>query len=83
MSKTWVYRVLLAFDLFVCACIWRIDDVTISAETGLAMQRPNPPLWARMLNGFLNWIRPGHCAAAILDDIERAKNAITYLSSKP
>jgi hypothetical protein len=81
MTKTWVFKVLLAFDLFVCACIWRQDDVTISAETGLAMQRAKPPLWAKILNGFLDFIRKGHCQAAIVDDIERAKNAIAYLSA--
>lgn len=82
MSKTWVYKVLLAFDLFVCACIWRMDDVTISAEIGLAMQRANPPLWAKLLNGFLDRIRKGHCAAAVLDDVARAQAAIAYLQTK-
>lgn len=83
MSKTWVYKCLLAFDLFVCACIWRMDDVTISAETGLAMQRAKPPLWAKLLNGFLDRIRKGHCAQAINDDILRAQTAIAYLQTKP
>lgn len=82
MTKNYLYKVLLFFDIFVCALIFRDPDVTISAETGLAMQRANPPLWAKLLNGFLNWIRPGHCATAINDDIERAQLAIIYLKTR-
>lgn len=82
MSKgaNYVYKVLLFLDLFISALCFRDPDVTISAETGLAMKRPKPPLWAKLLNGFLNLIRKGHCARAINDDIERAKAAIAYLS---
>lgn len=83
MTKGYLYKILLFFDLFVSALIWRDPDVTISAETGLAMQKEKPPLWAQILNGFLNLIRKGHCAAAIQDDIVRAQIAIAYLSKKP
>lgn len=83
MRKNYVYKILLFFDLFCCALIWRDPDVTISAETGLAMLKPKPPIWAKMLNGVLNLIRKGHCAQAIQDDIERAKNAIAYLTRSP
>lgn len=82
MNKTWVYKVLLAFDLFVCACIWRQDDVTISAEVGLAMQRAKPPLWAKVLNGILNRIQSGHPSMAIQADIDRAQAAIKYLQTR-
>lgn len=81
-GANYAYKVLLFFDLFISALIWRQGDVTISAETGLAMLRAKPPLWAKLLNGFLNLFRKGHCIAAINDDIERAKNAIIYLSAK-
>lgn len=83
MTKSYLYKVLLFLDIFVCALVFRDPDVTISAETGLAMQRANPPAWAKLLNGFLNWIRPGHCAQAITDDIERAQAAINYLRTRP
>jgi len=81
-TKTWVFRVLVGFDLFVCAVIWRADDVTISSEIGLAMQRQNPPWWARALNAMLNKIQKGHCAKAVEWDISRAQTAIAYLQTK-
>jgi hypothetical protein len=82
VTKNYAYKVLLFLDIFLCAICFRDPDCTISAETGLAMQRAKPPLWARALNGFLNLIRQGHCAAAILDDITRAQAAIAYLKTK-
>ena len=80
--KGYVPKILLALDIFVCALVFRDGDVTISAETGLAMQRAKPPLWAKLLNGFLDKIRKGHCATAILNDIARAEAAIQYLKTK-
>ena len=84
MSKgaNYAYKVLLFIDIFVCALVFRDPDVTISAETGLAMQRTTPPLWARALNAFLDFIQPGHCQMAIADDIIRAQTAIKYLQTK-
>lgn len=82
MTKNYAYKVLLFIDIFVCALCFRDPDCTISAETGLAMQRAKPPLWAKLLNGFLDAIRKGHCQGAITDDIARAQAAITYLSTK-
>lgn len=82
MNKNYLYKVLLFLDIFVSSLLFRDPDVTISAETGLAMQRANPPLWAKLLDGFLNMIRKGHCAQAINDDIARAQTAITYLRTK-
>lgn len=82
MHKNYLYKVLLFFDIFVSSLLFRDPDVTISAETGLAMQRAKAPLWAKFLNGFLNMIRPGHCAQAINDDIARAQTAIRYLRTK-
>lgn len=76
------YKVLLYIDLFCSALLFRDPCVTISAEAGLAMQRAKPPLWAKGLNGFLNLIRKGHCAAAIQNDIDRAQTAIRYLSTR-
>jgi hypothetical protein len=82
VTKNYVYKILLFLDLFVSALTFRDPNVTISAETGLAMQRAKPPLWAKLLNGFLDLIRKGHCQAAIGDDIERANTAIAYLQTK-
>jgi hypothetical protein len=80
-GKTYGYKIMLFLDLFASALIFRDPDVTISAETGLAMRRQDPPLWARLLNGFLDKIREGHCQAAILDDVARARAAIAYLEA--
>lgn len=82
MTKNYLYKILLFLDIFVCALVFRDPDVTVSAETGLAMQRANPPLWAKLLNGFLDLIRKGHCAKAVTDDIERAQIAILYLKTR-
>ena len=82
MTKNYLYKVLLFFDIFLCAILFRDPDVTISAETGLAMQRAKPPRWAKILNGFLSLFHKGHCAQAILDDITRAETAIAYLKTK-
>lgn len=78
--KTWPYKALLAFDIFICALVFRDPDVTISAEVGLAMKREKPPLWAKLLNGFLDKIHKDHCRKAIDDDILRAQLAILYLT---
>lgn len=82
IRQGYVYKVLLFIDLFACALLFRDPDVTISAETGLAMQRAKPPLWARALNAFLNAIQKDHCANAVLDDIARAETAIAYLRTR-
>jgi hypothetical protein len=79
----YAYKVLLFLDIFLCALIYRDPDCTISAETGLAMRRANPPRWAKLLNGFLNLFEKGHCELAIADDIARAHAAITYLETPP
>lgn len=82
MSKGWVFKVLLAFDVFLCVVIFRDPDVTISAETGLALQRASPPRWAKILGGFLNRLSKNHCANAVLHDIARAQAAVVYLTTK-
>jgi hypothetical protein len=82
LRSGYVYKVLLFLDLFACAVIFRDPDVTISAETGLALKRPNPPRWARVLGWILDHIQANHCALAVDDDIARARAAIAYLSAK-
>lgn len=82
MDKNYLYKILLFIDIFLCALIFRDPDITISAETGLAMQRTQPPLWARILNWSLNKIQANHCTLAIADDIRRAQTAIQYLQTK-
>src|ERR1700686_130507 len=81
-GANYAYKVLLFIDIFLCAILFRDPDVTISAETGLAMQRAKPPRWAKVVNGALNLFHKGHCAQAIQDDIARQGTAIAYLTTK-
>lgn len=81
-GKAYDYKLDLFIDLFLGAAIWCEPGVTISSEVGKAMERANPPRWAKLLNGFLDKIKKGHCQKAILDDILRAQLAITYLQTK-
>jgi hypothetical protein len=68
-------KVLMFFDLFVCACVWRIPDVTISSKAGLAMRTRSPPLWARFVSEFCNIFEADHCEKAIKADLLRAQVA--------
>lgn len=79
MSNTYVFKVLLYFDMFIGACIWRDSDVTISSFTGLELRKAKPRLWARLLGGALNWLQAGHCESAILHDTGRANEALAIL----
>jgi hypothetical protein len=81
--KGYVEKLLLGIDIFFCMVLFRDPDVTISSETGLALQRANPPLWAKILGWCLDHIQQGHCQLAIKNDILRAKTAIAYLEAKP
>ena len=72
-------KVLFFFDLFVCALIFRIPDVTISSLTGLALRKPNPPLVAKLISKFCNIFAPNHCENAIAADRARAEATIQLL----
>lgn len=81
-GKTYGYKLDLFIDLFFGAAIWCKPGVTISSEVGLAIQRTNPPMWAKILNKFLDSIQKDHTSKAVADDIIRAENAISYLKTK-
>lgn len=78
-NKTYVVLIARVIDVAMQTFIWRDYDITISAQTGLAMSQLNPPLWARALNAFLNALEPDHCKLAIACDIERAQQALNIL----
>jgi hypothetical protein len=82
-QQTWGFKVLLYFDMFVGACIWRDSDITISSFTGLALRKQTPPVWAVVLGALLNKLQPGHCESAITHDQQRALEALTILGYKP
>lgn len=79
-SKTYVFKVLLYLDMFVSALIWRNPDITISSQTGLALQTLAPPKWATVLGWVLDKLQPNHCQLAIADDLTRAQAAVATLS---
>jgi hypothetical protein len=80
--NTYVFKFLLAFDMFVAALLWRDDDVTISSYCGLELRKADPKWWARILGGALNWIQAGHCESAITHDQDRAVVALQILGYK-
>jgi hypothetical protein len=73
-------KVLMFFDLFVCACIWRLPDVTISSKCGLELRRANPRWWAVAISAFCDLFEPNHCKLAIQADRDRAAQAIALLT---
>jgi hypothetical protein len=80
-SNTYVFKVLLAIDIFVAALVWRDDDVTISSYCGLELRKVTPAWWATVLGRyFLEKIQAGHCESAITHDILRAKLALQILA---
>jgi len=78
-NKGYVVLIARVIDIAVSTFVWRDYDITISAQTGLLMRGPTPPLWARALNAFLDWLEPGHCERAVTCDIERAEQALRIL----
>jgi len=82
MSRNnYVFKCLLAIDLFWGTILFREYGCTISAQCGLRMRTSSPPLWARVLSSALDRIQAGHCEKAIHADISRAKVTIAYLEA--
>jgi hypothetical protein len=81
-GKTYGGKLLLFFDMFWCAIIWRDTGITISSMVGLEIRRPNPGWWARGLHATLNWIETDHCELAIKNDLLRAQAAQLILEGK-
>jgi hypothetical protein len=78
----YVFKVLLYFDMFIGALIWRDSGVTISSFIGLALRRTTPPRWAIILGGILNRLQAGHCELAIARDIASAHKSLVILGAK-
>ena len=76
-------KVLMFFDYFVCACIWRIPNITISSKCGLALRSAHPPWWAKAVSWFCNLFEANHCEKAINADISRCRSAISVLDAIP
>lgn len=80
-SNAYFLVILRGVDILLCSWIWRDYDITISSMTGLALRKPNPPRWARLLGGFLNWLQTDHCEQAIAADTLRCAQALEILKS--
>ena len=76
---TYVFKVALALDVFVCALVFRDSAVTISSKTGLELRRAYPHRWARVLGSVLNFVERDHCELAIECDTARARAALVLL----
>lgn len=78
--SSYVFKTLIYIDMLIASLIWADADITISAYTGLALRKSQPPWWAIVLGRwFLNRIQKNHCELAIAGDTQRAKNALTIL----
>jgi len=82
IDNGYVFKVLIAVDIFVCSIVWRDADITISSMTGLELRKPNPKKWAVVLGWVLNHIQKNHCEMAIESDIDRAYSALLILQAK-
>lgn len=81
MKNGYIFKMLIAVDMFFASVIWRDSGITISSMTGLALHAKTPPLWAVVLGRWiLNKIQPNHCELAITHDIVRARNALSVLN---
>lgn len=84
-GKTYVGKILLAFDYFV-SVLWSRDfNITISSQCGLYWKKGNPPAFWYVLHKALNGMQPNHCEDAMKDDLIRAQEAIAILqgAAKP
>jgi hypothetical protein len=78
--SSYAFKTVLAVDYFFSVVLFGDFNVTISSRTGLLLRTANPPDWARLLGGALDKIQTNHCELAIAHDIQRSKDAITFLS---
>lgn len=91
-DKTYVHKVLVYLDVFVCALITRDPAITLSSYAGLSCRWrasmpnspgrepiPTAPLGWRILYRVLNTLQRNHCELAIRADLARAENATVTL----
>jgi len=79
-GKTYVGKLLLAFDYFV-SVLWSRDfDITISSQCG-KYWRGDPPVFWHALHVVLNTLQKDHCEHAMASDIRRAQEAIRLLGA--
>lgn len=79
-GKTYVAKVLLAFDYFACVLWTRDFDLSISGRCGLYWRQGAPPLFWYLLHQLLNAIQKDHCELALQGDLARAHAVIKLVS---
>jgi hypothetical protein len=79
-GRTYVTKVLLAFDYFVCVLWTRNIGLSISGQAGLYWRRGRPPVFWYALHEGLNVIQKDHCELALVHDRERADAVVKLLS---
>lgn len=79
-GRTYVGKVLLAFDYFVCVLWTRDFGITISSRCALYWKTGHPPLFWKWLHIGLNAMQAGHCEDALIHDRDRLKVAQQMLS---
>ena len=75
-----LFNTLVALDDTAAAgAMGGIPDVTISAHCGVALLEAGHPRSDKLFGRLLNFVRRGHCFAAIIDDLARARAAVALL----
>jgi hypothetical protein len=81
-NNSYLFVLMRSLDMLTCSWLWRDYDITVSSMTGLALRKPSPPRWARLLGAFLNWLQTNHCEMAIACDILRCSQADAILTGR-
>ena len=77
-SGTYARAIAVALDMFVAVFVfWKRSGITVSSHAALARQEGKR--WGCVLCKALEFFDPGHCAAAVREDIKRAQAAIQTL----
>jgi hypothetical protein len=77
---TYVAKVLLAFDYFMCVLWTRDQGLSISGRCGLYWRHGNPPVFWYLLHRLLNALQKDHCELAIEGDLARAQAVVRLLA---
>jgi hypothetical protein len=73
-ENTYLFKVLIALDIFVSELCFRGVSVTISSMTALERRKPKPAWWARWMP-----LTTAHCEGAVRFDTNRAQAALKLL----
>lgn len=72
--KKWFWNILISLDQFVNSITGGDPDETISSRAGKAMDRPKPPLWAKIVTWITEPIDKNHVHEA--EESDEGKDAV-------